>query len=100
MEINELVSYFFNSETNIIEVSFRTINDPDDMIRIDSIDFSIAEDYGFDLIVENFDFFDDELFDEIEENEIKIELDEDELITFLNEYYIVNPESIPSPEIF
>lgn len=100
MEINELVTYFLNSETNILEVSFRTIDDPEDMIRIDSIDFSIAEDYGFDLITEDFDFFDDESFDDFDDEETKIELDEDELISFLNEYYIVNPNSLPNAEIF
>jgi hypothetical protein len=100
MEINEIVTYFLNMDTNIIEVSFRTMDDADDVIRIDNIDFSIAEDYGFDLIVEDFDFFGDEFYDEIEGVESKVDLDEDELITFLNEYYIVHPELLPKPELF
>jgi hypothetical protein len=100
MEINEVVTYFLNMDTNIIEVSFRTIDDLEDVIRIDNIDLSIAEDYGFDLIVEDFDFFGDEFYDEIEEGKNKVDLDEDELIAFLNEYYIVHPKLLPKPELF
>lgn len=99
MEINEVVTYFLNPDTNIIEVSFRTMDDPDDVIRIDSIELSVAEDYGFDLIIEDFDFFGEDFYDEIEE-ETKVDLDEDELISFLNEYYVVHPELIPKAEIF
>jgi len=99
MEIKEIVSYYFNNETNLVDVSFRTIEDEEDVVRIDTIDYSVIESYGFDLITESFDFFDDELEDDLFE-ETKIELDEDILITFLNEYYIVNPSSIPNPEFY
>jgi hypothetical protein len=53
MEIKEIVSYFLNAESNILEVSFRTIGDSDDV-----------------------------------------------LISFLNEYYEVNPKSLPKPEYY
>ena len=99
MEIKEIVSYYFNNETNLVDVSFRTIEDDEDVVRIDTIDYSVIESYGFDLITESFDFFDDDLEDDLFE-ETKIELDEDILITFLNEYYIVNPSSIPDPEFY
>ena len=99
MEIKEIVSYYFNNETNLVDVSFRTIEDEEDVVRIDTIDYSVIESYGFDLITESFDFFDDDLEDDSFE-ETKIELDEDILISFLNEYYIVNPNSIPDPEFY
>lgn len=99
MEIKEIVSYYFNNEANLVDVSFRTIEDEEDVIRIDTIDYSVIESYGFDLIAESFDFFDDDLEDDSFE-ETKIELDEDILISFLNEYYIVNPNSIPDPEFY
>jgi hypothetical protein len=99
MEIKEIVSYYFNNETNLVDVSFRTIEDEEDVVRIDTIDYSVIESYGFDLIAESFDFFDDDLEDDLFE-ETKIELDEDILISFLNEYYIVNPDSIPNPEFY
>jgi hypothetical protein len=100
MEISEIVSYFLNTDTNMLEVSFRTIQDAEDVVRTDDIEVSIAEEYGFDLVVENFNFFGDEIDDEIDVEETKIELDEDELISFLNEYYIVHPELLPKPELF
>lgn len=100
MEISEIVSYFLNTDTNMLEVSFRTIEDAEDVVRTDDIEVSIAEEYGFDLVVENFNFFGDEFEDDLDEEDTKIELDEDELISFLNEYYIVHPELLPKPELF
>jgi hypothetical protein len=99
MEIKEIVSYYFNNETNLVDVSFRTIEDEEDVVRMDTIDYSVIESYGFDLITESFDFFDDDLEEDSYE-EVKIELDEDILISFLNEYYIVNPDSIPDVEFY
>ena len=99
MEIKEIVSYFLNSDSNILDVSFRTIDDSDDVLRTDNIDYSIVGDYGFELETESFDFFDsDEEEDEI--NKEEIELDNEELINFLNEYYTVNTNSLPKPDFF
>jgi hypothetical protein len=52
------------------------------------------------LITESFDFFDNDLEEDFYDDEEKVELDEDELMSFLNEYYIVNPSSIPDPEFY
>jgi hypothetical protein len=90
MEIKEIVSYFMNSDSNIMEVSFRTIEDNDEVIRVDQIDYSIVEEYGFDLVTESLDFFDEDEDDSFVDED-KVELDEDELITFLNEYYTIQP---------
>jgi len=99
MEIKEIISYFLNSDSNILEVSFRTIDDSDDVLRTDNIDYSIVGDYGFKLETESFDFFDEEFEDEFL-NEDKIELDEDELIIFLNEYYTINSDTLPKSEFY
>jgi hypothetical protein len=102
MEIKEIVSYFLSVESNILEVSFRTIDDEDDVLRTDNIDYSVTEEYGFVLESDTFGFYDSE-FDEEEdlfEEESKIELDEDELISFLNEYYEINPKSLPKAELY
>ena len=82
-----------------MEVSFRTMDDNDDVIRIDNINYNISKEYGYELMSESFDFFDDEFEDEDVDNE-KFELDEDELISFLNEYYEVNPNNLPSAEVY
>ena len=99
MEIVEIVSSFLNPTSNIMEVSFRTMDDNDDVIRIDNINYNISKEYGYELMSESFDFFDDEFEDEDVDNE-KFELDEDELISFLIEYYEVNPKSLPKPEYY
>lgn len=99
MEIKEIVSYYLNLENDILDVTFRTIEDSDDVIRIDRIDFLVSEDYGFDLITENFDLFEDEFDDDLFDSD-KIDIDEDELVSFLNEYYMLNPNSLPKPETF
>lgn len=103
MEIKEIISYYLNGETNMIEVSFRTIDDEEDVLRNDTIDYSIVEEYGFDLVTESFDFFGEDDDDDFEPNiyeEEKIELDEDELIIFLNEYYLINPQQLPKNEFY
>ena len=38
-----------NSDSNILEVSFRTIDDNDEVLRTDNINYSIVEEYGFDV---------------------------------------------------
>lgn len=100
MEIKEIVSYFLNVDSNILEVSFRLIEDSEDILRTDNIDYTIVEDYGFDLVTESFDFFDEEFEDDEIFQEEKVELDEDELITFLNEYYTINSNLLPKGEMY
>lgn len=102
MEIKEIISYFLNRESNILEVAFRTIEDEEDVLRTDNIDYSITEEYGFILESESFEFYDDEFNEEdlMFQDEEKIELDEYELISFLNEYYDINPNSLPKPESY
>lgn len=100
MEIKEVVSYFLNVDSNILEVSFRLIEDSEDVLRSDNIDYTIVEEYGFDLVTESFDFFDEDFEDDEIIKEEKVELDEDDLISFLNEYYTINPNSLPKGELY
>ena len=99
MEIKEIVSYFLNTDSNILEVSFRTIDDNEEVLRNDNIDYTVVGEYGFDLVTESFDFFDEEFEEDIFDDE-KVELDEDELIIFLNEYYTINPQVLPKSEFY
>jgi len=98
MEISEILNYYVNKEKNLIEVSFRTIDDNDDVLRTDQIDYSLAEEYGYKLETEDFDFFSDEIEEDNLEEEI--EIDEETLITFLNEYYTINSNTIPKAHFF
>ena len=98
MEIKEIISYFLNTDSNILEVSFRTIEDNDDVLRNDQIDYTLAEEYGYELETESFNFFDEDEEDLFDSEEI--ELDEDILISFLNEYYTINSKSIPKSQFY
>lgn len=101
MEIKEIVSYSVLPSANILEVSFRTIDDTDEEIRNVQIEYSEVAEYGYELETETLDLFFEEDEDEYEsEDDDKTELDEDELISFLNEYFLVNPNRLPESTIF
>jgi hypothetical protein len=79
------------------------MDDSDDVIREDKMDYSLAEEYGYELEEEDFDlFFDIDEEEDFEEdldiNEVL--LDEEQLMSFLNEYYTVNPKSLPKPDVY
>lgn len=99
MEIREIISYHLNSDTNILEVCFKTIEDDEDNQRIDHIDYTFVSEYGYQLEDETFGFFAED-DDDVEEHEENVELDEELLISFLNEYYLLNPKLFPKSEIY
>ncbi len=101
MEIKEIVSYSVLPSANILEVAFRTIDDSDEEIRNVEIEYSEVSEYGFELETESLDlFFDDDNEDIKNTNEDSVELDEEELVNFLNEYFLVNPSKLPESSIF
>lgn len=104
MEILEIISSRVNLDKNLLEVQFRTIDDSEDEVREDKIDYNLVSEYGYILEDETFDLFDEFYDDEDDDypsyDEDTIEIDESELISFLNEYYMVNPESLPKSTPF
>jgi hypothetical protein len=99
MEIVEIISYFVNHSTDTIDVRFRFNNDEEDEIRVDVIDLKESDDFGYTLIVEDFDLFiDDE--DEDDNNLLEDNVDEVELLAFLNEYYLIYPEKVPKKDLY
>lgn len=104
MEILEILNYNINLKTNILDVSFRTIDDSEDEQRTDRIDYSLVEEYGYDITSEDFDFFDFDDDDDLEDDDYDLDedvvVDEEQLISFLNEYYLVNPSSLPKAIFF
>jgi len=100
MEIVDLISYYIYEDTKRMEVSFRLNVDSEDEMRSDVINLDETKEYGYTIIEENLDFFDlsdyeEDEFDDIEDFQ---SIDEDTLIQFLNEYYIVNPDKLPKTE--
>ena len=98
MEIVEIISYFINHSTDTIDVRFRFNNDEEDEIRVDVIDLKESDDFGYTLIAEDFDLFID---DEDEDNNLlEDNVDEIELLSFLNEYYLIYPEKVPQKDLY
>ena len=102
MEIKELVSYYINETSRMLEVTFRTLTDNDDEIRTDQIVLEEIETFGYNISNNlNEDFYaDDDEFEDIFDDFEEEELDEDEIISFLNEYYLIYPKKLPESQLF
>ncbi len=100
MEVSEIISYYIHEQTRNLEVSFRLVNDDEDEVRNDLISLDDAEEFGYNLIQDAFDLFDDDNDDDDFFDDDFESIDEDILLTYLNEYYIVNPDRLPKPELF
>ena len=103
MEIKELVSYYINETSHMLEVTFRTLTDNEDEIRTDQIVLDEIETFGYNISNKiDEDFFDDDdeeyedMFDDFDEDI----LDEDEIMSFLNEYYLIYPKKLPEAQLF
>ena len=108
MEIKEIVNHYVNFSNDILEVSFRTIDDSDSELRNAEIPVVEIIAFGYDFIkndsslLEMFeveDDDDDEFFDELSTNKDE-SMDIYDLISFLNEYYLVYPDQLPKRELF
>ena len=107
MEIKEIVNHYVNFSNDILEVSFRTIDDSDSELRNAEIPVVEISAFGYDFIKNDsqiLDIFDDDEGDDEfyeETSLIKDEsLDTHDLMSFLNEYYLVYPQLLPKKELF
>ena len=101
MEIKELRSFFINPSTETLNVEFNLETDGDDEIRIAEISLEETLDFGYDFSSEEEDLmeeFDEEEYD-YSDDEINV-IDESDIISFLNEYYVVNPNKLPKTELY
>ena len=103
MEIREIISFYVNTANEVLEVDFRLIDDDDSHVRTDKIELSELQDFGLQINHEHLDMMDDimEDYDDLDDEEEPIEeLDRDELLSFLTEYYTVNPDKLPDASLF
>lgn len=103
MEIKELVSYYINETSHMLEVTFRILTDSEDEIRTDQIVLEEIETFGYNIsnnIKEDFYDDDDEEFEDMFDDFEEEELDEDEIVSFLNEYYLIYPKKLPEAQLF
>ena len=102
MEVIEIISYHINRLEEVLEVSFRTNNDNEDVSRESKIPFYDISDFGYS--------FHEEIEDEIVEDEYEnylndyedddLFVDENDILSFLNEYYTLFIDKLPKPELF
>lgn len=103
MDIKEIITFYINDSSGMMDVTFRGLNDDDDEVRIDQIDLGEVEKFGYDFTnKENDIMFDDDenvdIFSEFEDDLNSV--DEEQLISFLSEYYLIYPNRIPETTIY
>ena len=103
MEIKELVSYYLNDLSKTLDVTFRTTLDGEDEIREDKINFDEITNFGYDFVsdtTDNYRALLDEDYEDDDYEEDKIFVDDQEVTSFLNEYYLIYPTNLPDSELF
>ena len=103
MEIKELVSYYLNETSKTLDVTFRTTLDGEDEIREDKINFDEITNFGYDFVsdtTDNYRALLDEDYEDDDYEEDKIFVDDQEVTSFLNEYYLIYPTKLPDSELF
>ena len=96
MEVAEIISHHIDKIQNIIIVEFKLFGDDDDIVREDFIEYSFFEEFGFDNNNTDLDFLIEE--DEWEDDDVDYITNEESLISFLNEYYVVYPKKLPKTQ--
>ena len=103
MEIKELESFYINETSQTLDVTFRILSDNDDEIRTDQIELKESKTFGYDFFKKE----DDDLWvDEDDEEDYfdtydeEFEMDEEEITSFLNEYYLIYPKRLPEPQLY
>jgi hypothetical protein len=102
MEIKELESFYINEASQTLDVTFRILSDSDDEIRTDQITLEEVRTFGYNIAENVDDFYEEEdeddiyLFGDIDEED----LDEQEVISFLNEYYLIYPNKLPDAQLY
>lgn len=97
MEIIELISYNINYGKDTIEVKFRMNEDEEDEGRIDVVNLSEVDDFGYTILYDDYGYYDDD--DEENDFDDNDDVDEHELLNFLNEYYLIFPDRLPKKDI-
>jgi hypothetical protein len=102
MEIVEIVTYHLNNLEEVLEVSFRTNSDSEEVIRESKISYLDISDFGYQFHEEISDDLksdeDDDFYSDFEDDDLFV--DENEILSFLNEYYVLFSDKLPKPEIF
>ena len=102
MEIKDLESFYINESSQTLDVTFRILSDNDDEIRADQIDLSETKTFGYNFSKDDTD----DLWDEDEDEDYfdtygeEFDMYEEEMISFLNEYYLIYPNRLPNTQLY
>ena len=98
--INEEVEFLQGEEEYLNR--YRLETDSEDEIRNDSISIDEVESYGYEFLnkIDTSIFDDEDFFEDNFDSDFEDQIDEDEVLSFLNEYYMINPKNIPPTELF
>ena len=101
MEIKELESFYINETSQTLDVTFRLLKDNDDEIRTDQIDLGESKTFGYNFLKDNTDdLWDDDDEDYFDTSGEEFEMDEEEIISFLNEYYLIYQDRLPDTQLY
>jgi hypothetical protein len=102
MEIVEIVTFHLNNIEEVLEVSFRTNSDSEEVCRETKISFIDISDFGYrfhnNLPEELLDDEYEDNYDDFEDDDLFV--DENEILTFLNEYFVLFIDKLPKAEFF
>ena len=102
MEIVEIITYHLNNLEEVLEVSFRTNSDTEEVSRETKIPYTDIEDFGYEFhnVSDELNDIDEEeeMFDDFEDDDLFV--DESEVLSFLNEYYTLFMDKLPKAELF
>jgi hypothetical protein len=97
MEIIEIITFHINRLEEVLEVSFRTNSDSEEECREGKIPFIEIDDFGYDFHAEIDEFSSSDEYDDIDDD---LFVNENEILSFLNEYYVLFMDKLPKPELF
>jgi hypothetical protein len=95
MEIVEIITFHINRLEEVLEVTFRTNLDTEEECRDTKIPFIDIDDFGYNFHADIDEFNSSEEYDEIDDD---LFIDENEILSFLNEYYVLFTDKLPNPE--
>jgi len=101
MQVKELITFYVNDLSNTLDVTFRLETDGEEEIRNDSISIYTVKEFGYDFLNEDNDSYEseDDLFENYYLEDSNLVYEED-VISFLNEYYMINLNKLPTAEPF
>jgi hypothetical protein len=96
MEIIEIIISYINRLEEVLEVTFRTNSDTEEECRDAKIPFIDIDDFGYKFHIDMTEYKSSDEYDDIDDD---LFIDENEILSFLNEYYVLFTDKLPNSEL-